>query len=153
MQVVYLVRHGAAKSSQEDPQRGLTTAGRETVQQMAGWGARAGIEVDQIDHSGKLRAEQTATIFAAALRPDLQPQAMPGLAPNDEVRPIADWLNVEPATRMLVGHLPFLSRLVSQLVLGEPDRQLVLFEPAAVVWLVKADNGWVIQCVRQPSWR
>ena len=32
---LYLVQHGAAKSEQEDPQRGLTDEGRRTVEKIA----------------------------------------------------------------------------------------------------------------------
>jgi phosphohistidine phosphatase len=151
MQVVYLVRHGAAKPKEEDPQRGLTTAGQEIVQQMANRAASVGIRVDQIRHSGKLRAEQTARMFATALQPGVEPQAMQGLNPNDDVRPVAEVLASETRTLMLVGHLPFLGRLVSQLVIGDPDQNIVAFAAAGLVRLSKSDEGWVIDCVVQPD--
>ena len=151
MQVVYLVRHGAAKPKEEDPQRGLTTAGQENVQNIANWAASAGVRVDQIRHSGKRRAEQTAQIFSAALRPGVEPQAMQGLNPNDDVRPVAEVLASETRTLMLVGHLPFLGRLVSQLVIGDPDQNIVAFAAAGLVQLSKSDAGWVIDCVVQPD--
>ena len=151
MQLVYLVRHGAAKPKEEDPQRGLTTAGQEGAQNVANWAASAGLRVDEIHHSGKLRAAQTAQIFSAALGPDVEPQAMQGLNPNDDVRPVAEVLASATRTLMLVGHLPFLGRLVSQLVIGDPDQNLVTFAAAGLVRLSKSDTGWVIDCVVQPG--
>jgi len=62
---LFLVQHGEAKPETEDPERSLTAHGAEIVEQMAGWAARMGIKLDEIRHSGKRRAEQTATIFAA----------------------------------------------------------------------------------------
>ena len=64
---LFLVQHGEARPGNEDSERSLTDRGTETVSRMADWAARMGIKVDQIRHSGKKRAEQTATIFAKKL--------------------------------------------------------------------------------------
>ena len=66
---LFLVQHGEAKPETEDPERSLTEQGAEIVGRIADWAARAGTEVDQIQHSGKRRAEQTATIVAQGLDP------------------------------------------------------------------------------------
>jgi phosphohistidine phosphatase SixA len=57
---LYLVQHGAAKTEVEDPQRGLTNAGRETIAAVAECLARVGITIARIEYSDKLRARQTA---------------------------------------------------------------------------------------------
>ena len=57
---VYLVQHGQAEPKDKDPERPLTAEGRQTVERVAAWAVRAGIEMGQVRHSGKLRAEQTA---------------------------------------------------------------------------------------------
>ena len=49
---LYLVRHGEAKSKDEDPERGLNEAGVTGVTRMAAWAAAAGIQVQVIRHSG-----------------------------------------------------------------------------------------------------
>jgi len=59
---VYLVRHGKAKSKEEDPERHLTERGAEEVRRVARFLAAAGIQVSKILHSGKTRARQTAEI-------------------------------------------------------------------------------------------
>jgi phosphohistidine phosphatase len=148
---LYLVRHGEAKPKDEDPLRGLTVAGETTVHKVAQWAAAVGIQVDEIRHSGKLRAEQTASLLAAALTTSGHPLATHGLDPADDVRPVADLLDGEDRTVMLVGHLPFLGRLVSQLVVGDPDQAIVAFDAAALVRLSKFDSQWVVEYVVQPE--
>ena len=64
---LFLVQHGEAIPETEDSERSLTERGAETVERMADWAARNGIKVEEIRHSGKRRAEQTATIFAQRL--------------------------------------------------------------------------------------
>ena len=66
---LYLVQHGEAKSKTEDPQRPLTKRGRDEVQRVAAFAAKAGLKVSQVRHSGKRRAEETASILAERLSP------------------------------------------------------------------------------------
>ena len=61
---LYLVQHGEAKSEAEDPERPLTLQDIEAVRRMASWASQVGVRVDQIRHSGKRRAEQTAALLA-----------------------------------------------------------------------------------------
>ncbi|HHO58753.1 MAG TPA: phosphohistidine phosphatase SixA, partial [Thiotrichales bacterium] len=110
---LYLVQHGLAKTAGEDPQRGLSPQGEVEVSAMANWAGNAGIAVKQIQHSGKLRAEQTATILAAQLNPADGVIAIDGLAPNDDVTSFAGRIDSASGDLMLVGHLPFLGRLTA----------------------------------------
>src|SRR3954469_24875390 len=98
---LFLVQHGQAKSEVEDPERSLTERGAETVQRMAAWAAQVGVRVDQIRHSGKRRAEQTAALLAERLCPPQGMIAVPGLAPDDDVHPVAEALQGEPGAVML----------------------------------------------------
>ena len=120
---LFLVQHGEARPGNEDSERSLTEHGAETVSRVADWAARTGIKVDQIRHSGKRRAEQTATIFAQRLDTPKGVIAVKGLNPNDEVTQVAASLHGEQESMMIVGHLPHLSRLVSLLVTGNPDNR------------------------------
>ena len=112
-----LVRHGEAKSAAEDPHRGLTDQGKQAAKRVATWVAAVGLPIGEIRHSGKLRAQQTADIFARHLSTSVQVTATAGLDPLDDVRPVAEKLDRAGEYVMLVGHLPFLSRLVSLLIL------------------------------------
>lgn len=149
--MLYLVQHGEAKAKSEDLRRPLTDAGRKAVEQVAAWTARRGIGVRQIFHSGKLRAQQTADIFAEQLQPPGGVGAREGLQPNDDVAVMADSLGDLPGSVMIVGHLPFVSRLVGKLVADIPDRTLVRFRNGGLVGLIQEDGQWTIACVVPPE--
>ena len=149
--ILYLVQHGKAKSSEEDHARPLSSKGLEEVRKVAAWSAQIGLKVDQIRHSGKKRAEQTAEIFAEKIKPGQGVKAVEGLGPMDDINPVADELNREEKNLMLVGHLPFLSRLVSRLVAGNPDKPLLQFQNAAIVCLVRQENQWIFEWYIIPS--
>jgi phosphohistidine phosphatase len=144
---LYLVRHGEAKSKDEDPERGLTDSGRTDVTRVAAWAAAAGIQVGEIRHSGKLRAQQTAEIFAEHL--GTQAAAAPGLAPNDDVAAIAGAIEHEQGVIMLVGHLPFLERLAALLITGNSENGIVTLDAAALLELTASDD-WKVTCLMQP---
>ena len=137
---VYLVQHGASKSEAQDPQRNLTEEGRRVVEQMAEHLAGTGLSIDHIEHSDKLRARQTAEILASKLKPPNGTEQVSGLAPNDDVTPMRLRLQKEEKNLMLVGHLPYLSRLLSSLLLVDEDRPLVEFRMGGVVCLERVEN-------------
>ena len=141
--IVYLVQHGEAKSESEDPQRPLTEQAIAAVRRMAEWAARAGVKPDEIRHSGKLRASQTATIMAEYLSCARIGSAA-GLAPNDDVRPLAQELNQCCHSLMIVGHLPFLSRLASYLLFGDTEHTPVRFQMGGIVCLERQEGRWCL---------
>ena len=148
---LFLVQHGESKSEADDPERALTERGAETVRRMATWAVRVSVKVAQIRHSGKKRAEQTAAILAEQLHPSKGVLAVTGLNPNDEVHPVAQGLRGEQEALMLVGHLPFLSRLVGLLVVGDPLQEVVGFRYAGMVCLARQDSQWIIRWVMLPE--
>ena len=148
---LYLVQHGEAVPEAEDPERPLTERGIETVRRMASWAAQVGLKVDQIRHSGKKRAEQTAALLAERLDPANGVIADGGLKPNDDVRPVADLLQAEHEPVVLVGHLPFLSRLASLLVVGNPEAGIIRFQMAGIVCLSQQDGKWAVNWIMPPE--
>jgi len=144
---LFLVRHGEAKPEEEDPERGLTDAGRTDVTRMAAWAAGAGIQVTEIRHSGKLRAQQTAGIFAEQL--GVPAMAVPNLAPNDDVTAVAGTIQREQGAVMLVGHLPFLERLAALLITGNAEARMLTLEASALAELTRTDDGWTVTCLMQ----
>ena len=141
---LYLVQHGEAKSKTEDPTRPLSDRGADLVRRIAAWSAHAQLPVDQIRHSGKKRAEQTAELLAEQLKPTRGVTAITGINPTDDVLPIANAIDLEEQAIMLVGHLPFLSRLAGQLVIGDPDKHLLRFRNAGIVCLSRDEGKWLI---------
>lgn len=149
---LYLVQHGAAKSEAEDPQRSLTPEGTKMVERMATYLSRLRLEIGRIEHSDKQRARQTAAIMAAHLRPEGGTRQLAGIAPNDKVGPMCERLENESGSLMIVGHLPYLSRLLSVLLGVEPDRALVTFQMGGVIKLERDQGGeWHLRWILAPE--
>jgi phosphohistidine phosphatase len=148
---VYLVQHGEAKAESVDPARPLSDQGRADVGRVAAAAARLGVEVHQIRHSYKTRAEQTAVILGEALSPPGGVVPAPGLAPRDGVHPVAEMLPHEPGPLMLVGHLPFMERLAGLLVTGEAACPVIRFCKGGIVCLVRQEGRWMVDWVLTPA--
>ena len=149
---LYLVQHGAAKSEAEDPHRGLTNEGRQDVERMARFLAPLQLSLDRIEHSGKLRARQTAEILAAHLQPVEGVHEVAGLAPHDDLESVRIRLQQESKNLMLVGHLPHLGHLTSRLLGLEKNRAIVRFQMAGVARLDRDEAGqWEVRWVLPPE--
>jgi phosphohistidine phosphatase len=148
---VYLVQHAEAKSKQEDPERPLTEKGRHAIESVARSAARLGLKLGQIRHSGKTRAEETALVLAGKLNPDKGMSPVSGLGPLDDVKPVAEELAGVDDPVMLVGHLPFMERMVGQLVTGNPELPVVNFQNGAIVCLTRNDERWQVSWILTPE--
>ena len=148
---LYLVQHGEAKAEQEDPARPLTDRGRQEVQRVARAAARIGLEIAEIAHSGKLRAQETAEILAAQLQPARGLSHRTGLAPMDD--PATARQAVEQAAEpiMLVGHLPHLGRLASLLLVGDPSKDVIAFRMGAILCLGREHGQWRLKWILTPE--
>ena len=146
----YLVQHGEACAKEVDPERPLTAQGRADVERLAGFLQRAGVRVPRVIHSGKLRARQTAEGLAGAVAPGIGPEEVGFLGPNDAVT-AHDWRG-EDGDLLVVGHLPYLGRLVAWLVSGETEPPLTAFRPGSIVCLETVDDGaWRIAWMLRPE--
>jgi phosphohistidine phosphatase len=148
---VYLVQHGEAHPKEVNPERALTERGRRETRQVAAVAARMGLEVAQIRHSGKTRARQTAELLSEALSPASGVAAVSGLAPMDDVRPIAAGLLRESEPVMLVGHLPFMARLAGFLLAGDPEQAVVKFRYSAIICLAHTEVRWQVAWLLTPE--
>lgn len=148
--MLYLVRHGEAVVGADDFARALTKDGRKEVTLSSKVAFEMGVEVDRIVQSGRLRALQTAEIWADALKPtptieeyaDIQPMTHPSAALE---------LIESAGSLMIVGHLPHLSRLASLLVVGDPEEELVAFPTGGVVALSEVEGQWRIRWFLTPK--
>lgn len=147
---LYLVQHGEAKSESEDPQRSLTEKGKGEIQNVAKMAKKLNLCPSRIHHSGKLRAKQTAEIFADSLKRPVE--AAQGLNPNDDIPEWADRISREKEDLMIIGHLPFLEKLASLLVAGKEDIRPILFRYGAIVCLDKKEtDGWGVRWILTPE--
>jgi phosphohistidine phosphatase len=143
---LYLVQHGKATTKEEDPERPLTDLGRQETRKVARFIKPLGLSIDQLWHSGKPRAEQTAEIYAGAVTVADGPTARKGLAPDDYVAPLRDELAVTSDDTMIVGHMPFVSRLATLLLTGYESPPVVTFVNAGIVCLERTgDSRWQVQ--------
>lgn len=149
---LYLVQHGAARNETEDPERRLTDAGTRSVEGTAGFLESLHISVDRIEHSGKSRARQTAEILAGRLHPVGGVHEVAGIAPNDDVEPMRSRLENESQRLMIVGHLPYLSRLLARLLGLDANHAVVGFQMGGLVRVDRDDRGrWGVRWVLPPE--
>jgi phosphohistidine phosphatase len=138
---VYLVRHGEAAVTSESSERSLTQRGREETERIAGFVGGSGIKVHAIEHSTKLRARQTAEILGARVESDLGVIESEGLEPNGDVAPWMSDIEKRTDDTMIVGHLPFMSKLASALLSGREDIEIVRFTPSSLLCVERDKEG------------
>lgn len=150
--MLYLIQHGEAVDKSENPDRPLTVDGREAVTRMAAFAKRAGVAVTAVWHSGKTRAAQTAEIVAEHVAEGVLPDVHDGLNPKDDPAALEREVDARKSALAIAGHLPNLSRLVSLLILGEQDREVVTFQRGGIVALERIGAGeWRISWALSPN--
>ncbi len=141
---IYLAQHGLAEDEATDSTRPLSAQGREDVTRVAGFlSLFEKPRPARIFHSGKLRAEQTAAMFAEGWG-NLTVEIAPDLDPNADPSVWSTHLASINSDLMLVGHLPHLQRLAAILLTGDPECEPVRFRNGGVVCLERGDCGWSV---------
>ena len=148
---LYIVQHGKSLPKEQDSQKGLSTDGIQETERIAEVAKGYAVSVARIAHSGKKRAQQTARIFEAALSPENGIDVQAGMKPLDDVRSFAEGLPLDQNI-MLVGHLPFLERLIGLLVCDNPDQTVFKLQNSGIVCLdrVHQVDHWVIRWALMP---
>jgi len=148
---LYLVQHGQSLPKDVDPDQGLSEKGVAETERIAGVAKNYNINVGQIRHSVKTRARKTAEILASALLPGGDVKEVQGLKPMDDVAAFAASLNPDSNT-MLVGHLPFMERMASYLIIGSIDKPVFKFQNSGIVCLDKDPDSksWIIKWTLMP---
>ena len=141
---LYLVQHGEARDERDERQRSLSEVGQAATSKMAQWAARVGLEVEQIRHSSKQRALQTAAILGQHLQPPQGVVEVASLKPKDDVAALAETVEAQSATLMLVGHLPSLARLAGLLIAGAAETPVIRFSNSGIVSLSRQDGRWAL---------
>jgi len=136
----YIVQHGQSLTKDIDPEKGLSDNGIETVKKIARIAQNHGVKVARIQHSGKKRALQTAELLAATLKPADGLQEVAGIKPMDDVVPFAARVNYS-ANTMVVGHLPFLERLTSFLVLEQQSPIVFKLQNGGILCLDRIEHS------------
>lgn len=147
---LYLVQHGEAYAKEENPERPLTEQGCADIKRLAVFLKQADVCVKRVIHSEKLRAIQTAELLAAAIAIDVELESSGLINPNDNPKAF-DWQSESwDRDTLVVGHLPFMEKLVSHLVVENENISLVAFQPGSIVCLEHDGNtqwqiGWMMR--------
>ena len=149
---VYLVQHGKSLNKTVDPEKGLSVDGKLETERIAGVANGYQVGVSRIVHSGKKRARETAEILATILSPADGLESRTGMNPMDDVRVFVNSLDLDKNI-MLVGHLPFLERLIGLLVCGNPDQTVFKLQNSGILCLdrVPEVKNPVIRWALMPS--
>lgn len=149
---IYLLQHGDSLAKDIHPERPLSERGETDIEFLGRFLSPLNIKVACVLHSGKLRAKQTAEKLAETLAIQCRIEARRGLEPLDEVTPIVNELNQLTEDLMLVGHMPFLDKLVSLLIAHDENIPIVLFKPGSMVCLERVDaKNWHINWMMSPQ--
>lgn len=149
---LYLVQHGDALTKDVDPGRPLSPRGEKDVQRIAGFLEQAGILVEKVVHSGKVRAHQTAEILGDKILLKGEVEAIPGINPDDPVEEFSVKVQKLKHDTMVVGHLPFVARLTAHLVTGDAEQTVMAYKPGSIVCLEQdEDKAWQIQWMIRPD--
>lgn len=149
---LYLVQHAKAASKEADPHRGLTEEGCREVEKISEFVKPLNISVDYLWDSGKKRSVQTAELLAEIVEIKDLHTTRKGLEPNDDVAQLQDELVSIQRDVMIVGHLPFLSKLASLLLSGRESCDIVAFRQGGIVCLNHSEaDQWQIDWMVTPE--
>ncbi|MCU0837615.1 MAG: phosphohistidine phosphatase SixA [Rhodospirillales bacterium] len=148
-----MVQHGEAVPEEQDPERPLTPLGRSDIERLSAFLAEGGIAVPRIVHSGKLRALDTANALAARMAAKPQIAIVDRISPKDSPVWLTEAVDEWNDDTLLVSHQPFLSRLLSRLVMGSEQPWIFEFTPGSAVCLSRraASRAWVIDWIVPPA--
>jgi phosphohistidine phosphatase len=131
---LYLLRHGIAVDPSsprfaKDAERPLTPKGRRRLQQVAEAMSVMKISFDVVLSSPYLRAKQTAEIVAKPLKRQKKLKFTDELVPGGNPKSLIQHLNElrpMPKNILLVGHEPYLSKLIALLTAGNTNMEIDL---------------------------
>lgn len=148
---LYLIQHALSKSKEEDPERGITDTGKAETEKTAQYFKSLNPEIHVIWQSGKKRAKETADIFAHVLGIDNRILEHTNLSPNDPIEAITSSLEKMHKDVAIIGHLPFLPRLLSYLTTGSDNCQIVKFKNSGIICLERNSDKWEICWITTPG--
>ena len=144
--MLYLIRHADAVDLHPDEARPLSERGREQVKTLARFLERSeAFSPDEFWHSPLVRARETATLLAKALKFSGACREVPGLRSEDDPHDIARKLAKPSRSVALVGHEPHLSALASLLVTGATDPVVFVMKKGATLALERDGEHYVVR--------
>lgn len=151
---LYIAQHGDALSKEQNPERPLSDKGQTDVLALAQLLIEANINISNIIHSGKTRTVQTANLIASHFGKAVATECSSLISPNSDPERLFQAHSDIAADTLLISHMPFVSRLVSYLTIGN-DGSIVEFTPGTAVCLHRTfdenDTTWKIEWMISPA--
>jgi phosphohistidine phosphatase len=140
---LYLLRHGKAARPEPEQPHSLTTQGKSEVTLIAGHFKKHRLRVDNLWHSPKARAVQTAELFLKiAGEPGVKVEEKKGLKPEGDAREIFEEINLHrEGSLMVVTHLPIIEGIAGLLTVGS-TRAEIAFPTAGLAAFEKTGENW-----------
>jgi phosphohistidine phosphatase len=149
---LYLVQHGEACAKEDNPDRPLTEKGKADINRLAVFLRKGNIRASRVIHSGKLRAAQTVERLQKSVAPGVTIEISDKINPDDEVARFAELSFIWTEDTLMVGHLPFLAKLVSQLTLRDSTSLFSNFVPGTAICLERNNkNQWLLNWMVRPE--
>lgn len=143
------MRHGEAALKENDPEQGLTHAGKHAIEQLANkLILTQRMNLEQVFHSEKTRTQQTAEIMTSIISPRITPLCRQNLKPNDNPENLLSDIETWTKETLITSHLPFIPTLLQLLT---KDQNSVSFNPGTIVCLSKKDTSWHLEWVARPE--
>lgn len=137
---LFLLRHAEAAPGIPDAERALTKHGRAQIARLVGaFDFSCLADVRSIEHSGLVRARQTAEDLAKLANLRLPLVVRPGLRPADDPRLVARDVVTGRESRLLVGHNPHLARLAGMLLGGGSTEVPLVLKKCGFLALERAE--------------
>jgi len=140
----YIVQHAKSSSKEIDPERGITDEGKKETERSGKFLAGLSPDIKDIWSSDKKRAIETSYIFSEQLGLNEMVKEREGLHPNDPVLPLKKELENSDCNIMVVGHLPYLSNLLSIVINDKIDTSVLRFRNSGITCLEYKDRKWTI---------
>lgn len=150
--LLYLLRHGESDTTGLDNERALSDKGKQDIQRLAQFIALLKLSITELYHSDKLRAKQTAELLVPAITLAQPAQTHQQLSPLAHVQPLLEQLAQHKVDTMLVGHMPFLGKLLNTLITGNEASDLIVFKAGSMICLEQlATSQWLIRWFINPE--
>jgi phosphohistidine phosphatase len=140
---LYLLRHGKAARLDPNQPRSLTTRGKAEVTLVAEHFKKQLLQINNLWHSPKTRAIQTAEIFLEINgKSDTKVEEKKELRPEGAAREIFEEINLhQSGSLIVVTHLPFVEELASILAADTPHAKIA-FPTAGVAAFERKGKNW-----------
>ncbi len=149
---LYIMQHGQSCSKAQNPERPLTERGFAEVGAMAEFLKRVAFSCQRVIHSGKLRARQTAELMLQTLELNVPVDVSDIINPQDDPQAFAWQSGSWDRDTLVVGHLPFMAKLASHLMLGDESKLHAEFTPGAIMCLERNnEDNWRLLWMIRPD--